>query len=237
VITLATVGGLLVIWIAYAARPTPAAFRTSDSVIDVRTGPDGNTPVSLDTTLYLPRQASATHKVPAVLLAHGFGGTKQSVAAQAEELAGHGYAVLAWTAEGFGRSTGQIHLDSVDWEYATPAACGVLTGESARLGGQAIRVANRRRLYTAYVSLLSHAANFEITGDAIVPRSPGRPGQRVPAQLLAPARSMACSEGLGRPVLHLRCQRQIWRPSRRRRRRDPHAARAIAASGRRRPMR
>src|SRR5262249_51398702 len=56
------------------------------------------------------------HPVPAVLLAHGFGGTKDSVASDAQELAAHGYAVLTWTAEGFGTSGGQIHVDSRDWE-------------------------------------------------------------------------------------------------------------------------
>jgi ABC-2 type transport system ATP-binding protein len=54
--------------------------------------------------------------VPAVLLAHGFGGTKDSVASDAESLADRGYAVLAWTAQGFGNSGGQIHLDSPDYE-------------------------------------------------------------------------------------------------------------------------
>src|SRR5436305_8466893 len=85
-------------------------------MLAVLTGPDGATPVSLDTTFYLPRSASAAHPVPAVLLAHGFGGTKESVVTQAEDLADHGYAVLTWTAEGFGASGGQIHLDSPDWE-------------------------------------------------------------------------------------------------------------------------
>nr|WP_233600309.1 alpha/beta fold hydrolase [Micromonospora sp. M71_S20] len=54
--------------------------------------------------------------MPAVLLAHGFGGTKESVRADAEEFAGRGYAVLTWTARGFGRSGGQIHLDHPDYE-------------------------------------------------------------------------------------------------------------------------
>jgi ABC-2 type transport system ATP-binding protein len=54
--------------------------------------------------------------VPAVLLAHGFGGTKDSVKDDAESLAERGYAVLTWTAQGFGTSGGQIHLDSPDYE-------------------------------------------------------------------------------------------------------------------------
>jgi ABC-2 type transport system ATP-binding protein len=116
IIATAVVGILLLAWIVAAARPSRPAYRSTETMITVLTGPAGTTPVVLDTTFYLPRTASATHKVPAVLLAHGFGGTKRSVATQAQELAARGYAVLAWTAEGFGRSGGEIHLDSPDWE-------------------------------------------------------------------------------------------------------------------------
>jgi len=79
-------------------------------------GPRGDEPVNLDTTLYLPKSASAATPVPAILLAHGFGGTKRSVAEDAADFAGRGYAVLTWTARGFGLSGGQIHLDSPDYE-------------------------------------------------------------------------------------------------------------------------
>jgi ABC-2 type transport system ATP-binding protein len=68
--------------------------------------------VELDTTLYLPEHTPA----PAVLLAHGFGGSKQSVAADAEDLAARGYVVLTYSARGFGASGGLIHLDSPDYE-------------------------------------------------------------------------------------------------------------------------
>ncbi|ALG12419.1 alpha/beta fold hydrolase [Kibdelosporangium phytohabitans] len=68
----------------------------------------------LDTTLYLPEQTPA----PAVLVAHGFGGSKESVDADARELAQRGFVALAWTARGFGRSTGQIALNAPDAEVA-----------------------------------------------------------------------------------------------------------------------
>ncbi|MET7392355.1 alpha/beta fold hydrolase [Dactylosporangium sp. NPDC005572] len=103
----------LVVW---AALPSPVSYRTSEQRISVRTGPDDATEVALDTTLYLPKSASSAKPVPAILLAHGFGGTKQSVRSDAEDFAGLGYAVLTWTAQGFGRSTGEIHLDHPDWE-------------------------------------------------------------------------------------------------------------------------
>ncbi|MCP9211098.1 CocE/NonD family hydrolase [Streptomyces sp. NEAU-Y11] len=55
---------------------------------------------------------------PAVLLAHGFGGSKDDVREQAERLARDGYAVLTWSARGFGRSTGKIGLNDPDREVA-----------------------------------------------------------------------------------------------------------------------
>ncbi|MBT8227928.1 MAG: CocE/NonD family hydrolase [Dactylosporangium sp.] len=111
------VGLLLIAALAgWVAWPEPVRWHTHDFMITVPTGPDNAAQVTLDATLYLPTAASARHRVPAILLAHGFGGTKQTVAAEAEDYAGRGYAVLAWTAQGFGRSTGQIHLDSIDWE-------------------------------------------------------------------------------------------------------------------------
>ncbi|WP_180201286.1 alpha/beta fold hydrolase [Phytohabitans flavus] len=105
---------LLVAAAVWAAWPESQAYTTEEQVITVRSGPGGDEPVDLDTTLYLPTDRSGP--VPAVLLAHGFGGTKESVRADAQDLAGLGYAVLAYTARGFGRSGGEIHLDSPDYE-------------------------------------------------------------------------------------------------------------------------
>lgn len=70
--------------------------------------------VGLDTTLYLPDATPA----PAVLLAHGFGGSKTDLDSEARLLAQHGYVVLAYTARGFGRSGGLIHLDAPTYEVA-----------------------------------------------------------------------------------------------------------------------
>ncbi len=100
----------------WAAWPATLGYVAEDRVLTVATGPDGTTRVDLDTTYYRPKGASAASPAAAVLLAHGFGGTKDDVAPDAEDLANHGYAVLTWTAEGFGKSGGKIHLDSPDWE-------------------------------------------------------------------------------------------------------------------------
>jgi ABC-2 type transport system ATP-binding protein len=116
VVTWSIVAAVVLAALVWAALPSRAAYITQARMLTVHTGPDGATAVNLDTTYYEPRSASAAHPVPAVLLAHGFGGTKDSVTNQAEDLASRGYAVLTWTAEGFGASGGQIHLDSPDWE-------------------------------------------------------------------------------------------------------------------------
>jgi len=97
---------------------TPANAATADRVlqqrIDVPGGPGVGGTVSLDTSLYLP----AVTPAPAVLVAHGFGGSKASVDTDARDLAARGFVVLTWSARGFGASGGQIGLDSPDYEVA-----------------------------------------------------------------------------------------------------------------------
>lgn len=87
--------------------------RTSEQRIAVVDGPKNDQRVVIDTTFYRPVGRS---KGPAVMLGHGFGGSKREVAGEARELARAGYAVLAWSARGFGRSTGEIALNSPDYE-------------------------------------------------------------------------------------------------------------------------
>jgi ABC-2 type transport system ATP-binding protein len=76
--------------------------------------PEASAPVGLDVTVYLPASTPA----PAILLAHGFGGSKTDLDSEARSLAAHGYVVLAYTARGFGRSGGLIHLDAPSFEVA-----------------------------------------------------------------------------------------------------------------------
>ncbi|WP_121162215.1 alpha/beta fold hydrolase [Micromonospora pisi] len=117
----ALVVALLAAVVGWAVWPEQDSFRTENRLLSLKSGPDGNQAVDIDTTFYLPEGASADRPVPAVLLAHGFGGTKDSVRTDAEDLAGQGYAVLAYTARGFGRSGGEIHLDSPDFEVRDAA--------------------------------------------------------------------------------------------------------------------
>ncbi|MFI5958447.1 alpha/beta fold hydrolase [Cryptosporangium sp. NPDC051539] len=103
----------LVIWVRW---PDGESVRTTSGLVTVRSGPERNQPIQLDTALFVPESATKQHPVPAVLLAHGFGGSKDSVAAQARKLAGQGYVVMTWSARGFGRSGGTISLDDPDYE-------------------------------------------------------------------------------------------------------------------------
>ncbi|WP_246610795.1 CocE/NonD family hydrolase [Nonomuraea rhizosphaerae] len=99
-----------VTWLVWPSAPPSRGVDQRIVVID---GPADNQRVGLDTTFFPPAGGG---KAPAVLLAHGFGGSKESVRQQAAQLAQDGYAVLTWSARGFGRSSGEIALNSADYE-------------------------------------------------------------------------------------------------------------------------
>ncbi|MCV2489676.1 alpha/beta fold hydrolase [Geodermatophilus sp. YIM 151500] len=96
--------------------PTPAtaaeSVRTEEALVPSGAGAAA---VELDTTLYLP---AGGDPAPAVVLAHGFGGSKDSMAEEARYLAERGYVVLAYSARGFGRSGGVIGLNDPRFEVA-----------------------------------------------------------------------------------------------------------------------
>ncbi|MFG2403992.1 alpha/beta fold hydrolase [Streptomyces brevispora] len=92
-------------WTAVADDSAPAVHR-QDRMMRI----DG---VSIDTSYFT---TGGTQRRPAVLIGHGFGGSKADTRAQAEQLAGDGYAVLTWSARGFGRSGGKISLNAPDRE-------------------------------------------------------------------------------------------------------------------------
>ncbi|WP_214410696.1 alpha/beta fold hydrolase [Sphaerisporangium fuscum] len=97
-------------WVLWPSSPHVKALDLKIPVVD---GPRDDQHVTLDATFFPPAGGG---RAPAVLLAHGFGGSKRSVRDEAERLAGEGYAVLTWSARGFGASTGQIALNSPDYE-------------------------------------------------------------------------------------------------------------------------
>ncbi|MFZ0216639.1 MAG: hypothetical protein WAM30_11960, partial [Candidatus Dormiibacterota bacterium] len=61
----------------WAIVSRPAGYQATARFLTVETGPRGNVPVRLDTTYYRPDVATPQHPVPAILLAHGFGATKE----------------------------------------------------------------------------------------------------------------------------------------------------------------
>ncbi|GLZ12383.1 ABC transporter ATP-binding protein [Actinomadura sp. NBRC 104425] len=108
-VAVAAAGGA-VAWGVASGEPPVKALHQRIQVVD---GPKDDQRVWLDTAFFRPVGRT---KGPAVLLAHGFGGTKDDVRTEAEDLARAGYAVLTWSARGFGASTGQIALNSPDYE-------------------------------------------------------------------------------------------------------------------------
>lgn len=83
------------------------------------------TPVQIDADLYIPTKTPA----PAIVLAHGFGGNKHSLAAEAQHFVNAGFVVLAYTARGFGESGGQISMNSPQFEVADASALITYLGE------------------------------------------------------------------------------------------------------------
>ncbi|MBT3161769.1 alpha/beta fold hydrolase [Streptomyces sp. Vc74B-19] len=95
-------------WTAVASDDAPPV-RRADRVMTTGDG------VRIDTSFFT---AGPDGRRPAVLLGHGFGGSKEDVREQAEGLARDGYAVLTWSARGFGGSTGKIGLNDPEGEVA-----------------------------------------------------------------------------------------------------------------------
>ncbi|MEU9329853.1 alpha/beta fold hydrolase [Streptomyces canus] len=123
--------------------------------------------VRIDTSYFTSSDAG---RRPAVLLAHGFGGSKNDVREQAENLARDGYAVLTWSARSFGRSTGKIGLNDpkgevqdvrklIDWLARQPQV------QLDKPGDPRVGVAGAS--YGGAISLL--AAGYDDRVDAIAP--------------------------------------------------------------------
>ncbi|MFC8215950.1 alpha/beta fold hydrolase [Streptomyces sp. NPDC057296] len=147
-------------WTAVAGDDPPPVHR-ADRVVEVGDG------VRLDTSYFT---AGSDGRRPAVLLAHGFGGSKADARDQAERLARDGYAVLTWSARGFGRSTGKIGLNAPDGEVADVSRLiDWLAGRpEVRLDGEGDpRVGMAGGSYGGAVALL--AAGHDDRVDAIAP--------------------------------------------------------------------
>ncbi|MFD9824205.1 alpha/beta fold hydrolase [Streptomyces violascens] len=149
------------VWSAAGASGAPAVHR-EDRVLDMPGA-------KIDTSFFTA--GSTKDKRPAVLIGHGFGGSKDEVKGQAEQLARDGYAVMTWSARGFGKSTGQIGLNDpqfevkdvsrlIDWLAGRP---------EVRLDGAGDpRVGVTGVSYGGAISLL--AAGYDKRVDAIAPQ-------------------------------------------------------------------
>lgn len=122
---------------------------------------------AVDTSFFT---AGGAGRRPAVLLGHGFGGSKEDVRPQAERLAAAGYAVLTWSARGFGASGGSIGLNDpahegadvrrlVDWLATRPEVTLDAPGDP--------RVGVTGASYGGAAALL--AAGYDRRVDAIAP--------------------------------------------------------------------
>ncbi|MFD4373678.1 alpha/beta fold hydrolase [Streptomyces sp. NPDC058486] len=150
-------------WTA-AALDEPPPVQREDRALDL----DG---VRIDTSYFTADTSDSGDRRPAVLLAHGFGGSKDDVRPQAERLARDGYAVLTWSARGFGASGGKIGLNDpdhevkdvralVDWLAARPEVLLDKAGDP--------RVGVTGASYGGAISLL--AAGHDPRVDAIAPQ-------------------------------------------------------------------
>jgi ABC-2 type transport system ATP-binding protein len=163
-----TVLGAVITWVNWDSGES---YATENRMLTVSSGPQRDEPINLDTALYVPASASKSNPLPAVLLAHGFGGTKASVADSAKELAARGYVVLTWSARGFGRSGGTISLDDPDYEVND--ARGLLDVLAARPDVRKTRTGDPQvgvvgGSYGGGLALLLAAADDRV--DAIVPQ-------------------------------------------------------------------
>ncbi|MFJ8438591.1 alpha/beta fold hydrolase [Kitasatospora griseola] len=157
VVALLAGGGAVV-----AVAGEPAVVHREDRFLEVSEG------VRIDTSFFT---GSGSGRRPAILLAHGFGGSKESERQRAEELARAGYAVLTWSARGFGRSSGQIGLNQPEREVADVSRLvdWLAQRPEVQLDGEGDpRVGVTGASYGGAVSLL--AAGYDRRIDAIAPQ-------------------------------------------------------------------
>ncbi|MFI1517675.1 alpha/beta fold hydrolase [Kitasatospora cineracea] len=164
----AVAAALLVGGGAVAVAGQPERVHREDRFLDLPESAGSPETVRIDTSFFT---AGGSGRRPAVLLAHGFGGSKDELRSRAEELARHGYAVLTWSARGFGKSTGQIGLNEPEREVADVSRLvdWLAQRPEVQLDGPGDpRVGVTGASYGGAVSLL--AAGYDSRIDAIAPQ-------------------------------------------------------------------
>ncbi|MEU2827755.1 alpha/beta fold hydrolase [Streptomyces lavendulae] len=154
-------------WTAAAASGDAPAVHRQDQMLNV---PGLEPPGAGIDTSYFTAGAGGDRR-PAVLLGHGFGGSKDDVRAQAERLARDGYAVMTWSARGFGRSGGKIGLNDPEHEVKDVSALidWLARRPEVRLDADGDpRVGVAGASYGGAVALL--AAGYDRRVDAIAPQ-------------------------------------------------------------------
>lgn len=101
-----------------AVAPTAAYAAVDEREITVE-GAEG---VQIDASLFVPDTATEAEPAAAIVLAHGYGGTKEQTRGQAVKFSRDGYVVLTFTARGFGESTGDVSINAPDYEVADARA-------------------------------------------------------------------------------------------------------------------
>ncbi len=150
-----------------APQPARAEDRVLETSLQVPGTPEADgTLVTLDVTVLTTDPVQAR---PTIVLAHGFGGTKDDSAETGRELARDGYTVITYTARGFGASGGLIHLDDPGFEGAdTTRLVDFAAGraEVAKTGDDPV-IGFAGASYGGAVSFLAAALDPRV--DAIVP--------------------------------------------------------------------
>jgi ABC-2 type transport system ATP-binding protein len=100
---------------AVSAAPRPLATATDGCVTSV---PDPGTTakVQICYTIFKPRSASRTHRVPMIMHSHGWGGSRTTDPASFAKWFKAGYAVISFDQRGFGESGGHAYVENPDVE-------------------------------------------------------------------------------------------------------------------------
>ena len=152
---------------AALALPAPAAAVQEE---------DNRIATSFDGTkivykLFLPDSASAGSPVPAVLMTHGWAGSRQtSAGGRVGRFLSEGYAVLTWDQRGFGQSGGEVQVDSPGFEDRDVSALIDVLAADERIRKEAVGdplVGMNGGSYAGGVQFIAAAIDGRI--DAIVP--------------------------------------------------------------------